>query len=490
MIENKDSKMKTNFQYFGLISAVYACFFTFCLYNNDSGITMPFFVAGTLYYFFLSMRKLGISRQKDGYFYEIAILLLGFATSITDDERIVFFNFIAIFILLVTYMLHQFFKDSDWDIPQYISSFIIVVFGTIGSLPQPFSHFNQMLKSKLSEKNQNIRYISFGLVIGFPIIIIILLLLSSADFVFANSIEFLWKNIIIPEKVIELTMMTLFAFFASYCFIAYLSKNSSKERKYIRKEGEPLIAITFTSLIALIYLFFSGIQVIYLFLGRMQIPGNFTYAQYAREGFFQLVAVCLLNLLLVIICIYYFRDHFVLKRILVTISLCTYIMIASSAFRMILYINEYHLTFLRIFVLWALVVITALISGIIIYICKPSFQLLKYSLMVLTTLYVLFSFSHPDYFIAKYNYGKFGFVEVDRIDTNYLNELSADAAPVILDYTEKLKKETGLNLNEFDQTYFDTYFSRIYKNGQDMSIRTFNLSRYIGKNAAMQFMEN
>ncbi|MFR8843973.1 MAG: DUF4153 domain-containing protein [Waltera sp.] len=51
---------------------------------------------------------------------------------------------------------------------------------------------------------------------------------------------------------------------------------------------------------------FSGIQIFGLFLGKMQLPEGYTYAQYAREGFFQLLAVSILNLILVLVCLSFF----------------------------------------------------------------------------------------------------------------------------------------------------------------------------------------
>ena len=36
----------------GAATALYALLYTICLYRNTSGITYPFFVAGTLYYFY------------------------------------------------------------------------------------------------------------------------------------------------------------------------------------------------------------------------------------------------------------------------------------------------------------------------------------------------------------------------------------------------------------------------------------------------------
>ena len=479
--------MQKNFIFFGLLSGIYACFFTFCLYKNLSGITIPLFTLGTLCYYYLCMKKLEVSKKRDGYFYEAAIILLGLATWFTDDERIILMNYMGSFILIVSFMMHQFFQDKEWDIPQYIFNFCTTLVESMFHIAQPFDDCNHMIQSRKKGKSSKMQYIFTGLLISVPFVIIILMLLTSADSVFANSLEFLFRNIVLPKNVIGISMMTIFAFLSSYCFLAYLSKEKVEMNKGKRKEGEPIIAITFTSLIALIYIIFSGIQIFYLFLGN--IPRDYSYAQYAREGFFQLVAVCILNLTLVLFCIYYFKDHKALKMILTIISLCTYIMIASSAFRMILYISQYHLTFLRIIVLWSLVVIFMMMTGIVTFILKPEFPLLKYTIVTITALYIVFSFSHPDYLVAKYNYGQVSFVNENRLDSNYLTELCADAAPAILDYTKQLKKETKLSLTMSSVMDFHSYFSRVYNNGEDMDARTFNLSKYLAKNAAAKFFE-
>lgn len=35
-------KMKADFPFFGIVSGIYAVFYTFCMYRNASGITLPF----------------------------------------------------------------------------------------------------------------------------------------------------------------------------------------------------------------------------------------------------------------------------------------------------------------------------------------------------------------------------------------------------------------------------------------------------------------
>ena len=148
-----------------------------------------------------------------------------------------------------------------------------------------------------------------------------------------------------------------------------------------------------------------------------------------------------------------------LKGVLTVMSLCTFVMIASSAMRMLLYIWYYDLTFLRILVLWALALLAVLFLGVLASIYRESFPLFRYSMVVVTVLYLALSFSHPDFIIAYVNIGKAGSPEGTKvsqsegvnagvsqaengyIDYWYLSGLSADAAPVLIPYMRELGYE-------------------------------------------------
>ena len=94
-------KMKENFSFFGLATAAYALFYAFCMYRNASGITFPFFVAGSLWYFCYSLKKLGITLKKGSAYYLVSMMLLAVSTFCTGDERIITFNALGIFLLLI-----------------------------------------------------------------------------------------------------------------------------------------------------------------------------------------------------------------------------------------------------------------------------------------------------------------------------------------------------------------------------------------------------
>lgn len=481
---NEEERIKRvkHFRFFGLWSLLYAALYTFCLYKNPAGITYPFFIGGTLFYFFLSLRRLGITAKKDSAFYVISLMLLGISTFCTDNANIHFMNKLGIFLLFFSLMIHSFYADKDWEFLKYLQAIFQTVFGSVITIGRPFSDFFLFIRSGKKgagneEESGKGKYVLLGLAISLPLAFYVLLLLASADVVFRK----LMFNIKLPDNMAGIFFCFMFALLASYCVITYLVKkeiNSSVPKKHTL---EPLTAITFTSVLSVIYIIFSGVQIIYLFVGNMALPEGYTYAEYARQGFFQLLFVCLINLALVLICLGYFKEHKVLKLMLAVISLCTYVMIASSTLRMIMYIKYYYLTFLRIFVLWSLFVIFLLITGVLIHIVKKDFPLFRYSMAAVTILYIGLSFSRPDYWIAKCNTSymtgtESGFFENENgySDIRYLERLSADAAPVIIALA---KQDIYKGFGEEEDIWFNDYLRRRTNEAEDMTLRSYNLSK-------------
>ena len=107
------------------------------------------------------------------------------------------------------------------------------------------------------------------------------------------------------------------------------------------------------------------------------------YLRQVRERrLFQLLFVCILNVIIVLLGSGLFRKINI-KCIFNLITLCTYVMIASSAYRMGLYVSEYGLTATRLCVFWALGVIALFMLGVILSICRPAFSLFRYGIIVI-----------------------------------------------------------------------------------------------------------
>lgn len=100
-----DTAVKENFHIFGLASFLYACLYAFCIYRNNSGVTYPIFVVGSIVYICYCLSKLGITWGKGKCFYMISMVLLSVSTFSTDDGRIIFFNKLGIFLLTISMLL-------------------------------------------------------------------------------------------------------------------------------------------------------------------------------------------------------------------------------------------------------------------------------------------------------------------------------------------------------------------------------------------------
>lgn len=457
-----------------LPTLIYAFFFTLFLYENYSSYTMPLFVMATLCYCNYCMNKMEVAQKKGTVFYFAGMLLLGVSSFLTGNGFIIFCNTVGIGLLLICMLLHNFYDDAKWGFGKYVESILCAIFGAISCIGDPFTDASCYQKEAKDEKHSTIMYVGIGVAISLPLLVIVILLLSSADLVFAEFINNINWNF---GDIIGVSITFIFALLASYCGIRYLGKGSLSAESKAPKMYEPVIATTVLSLLSIVYVFFCMIQIVYLFIGNMKLPQDYTYAEYAREGFFQLLFVCLLNLIIVLIVLGHFEKRPILKGLLALISACTYIMVASSAYRMTLYVQNYQLSFLRVLVFWGLGVIALFLAGIMIQIFKTDFPLFRYGLVMFSVCYLLLAFGRPDYLIANYNLSAFDKGQGEKaefLDYWYVADLSTDAAPAIADF---VKTHT---LSSKDKHWVEHYVARV-SDFESESIRQLNLSHAVAK---------
>lgn len=452
----------------GLASILYAAFSTFCLYRNLAGVTLPFFGIATLIFMIYGLKQYDVKIKRFSWFYSFIILALTVSNFLTGNETILLFNDLGFFLMLFLFLLHNVYDDRRWSFSKTTIALCEAFTFSFGALDDLYKDM-KILRIKRTEnigeeKKHYIKYIGIGLLISIPVVAILLSLLADADVVFSKFLNGLFIDLNFGTIfLISCTFIDIFL--TAYCIMRFFSKKTIKEEVTSHRNFEPLIAITVLSMVSLIYLIFSVIQIVYLFLGGGQLPDNYTYSQYAREGFFQLLAVSIINFLMVLFVNNYFKENRILKVLMTIISLCTYIMIASSFVRIIMYIDACLLTSLRIWVVWGLIVLTLLFAAVIISIYKHNFPLFKYSIIVVSVMYVLIGFIHTDYIIADYNLKYMDTIEagVAFQDFEYMKRLSTDAAPVI---------------SEYDGEWADDYFASKKYFYRDRNWRRFNMSAY------------
>lgn len=484
----KFRKMQDDFQYFGIGCFLYGILFTICLYKGFHGISLPVLTFATIVFLLGGFKRLDMKAGKNAWFYLTAWIILSISNCLTGSLVLIIFNVCGMLLLLLSFLLTNFCDTGKWGLGKFFGEMFIAPFGAVAYIGYPFKSAGQFFKNRKKGNSKVAQYIWLGIFISIPLLVVIIGLLVSADIVFRNLFENVFLYFDLPERPIYMFILLVVGILGSYGLMAYLADENINSATSEKNLWEPIVGITFLSIITFVYLVFSTIQISYLFLGNFDLPEGYTYAAYAREGFFQLLFVCLINLVIILICVSRFRENIALKVILTLFSCCTYIMIASSAFRMVLYVESYQLTFLRILVLWALVVISILLIGCIVTIYKNRFPLLQYVTVTVTIFYIAFSLAKPDYLIAKYNlnYNK------ESTDFIYLTHLSTDVIPameeagVIEEVLEKDEKAQGKS-EENQETIYVRNLKVKTDLCNEMGILDFNFSYYRAGNILSQY---
>ncbi len=144
-----------------------------------------------------------------------------------------------------------------------------------------------------------------GILIALPLVALLGLLLASADAVFSSRFSALWDWIKIekPEEFIFRLMFMLTLTYALFGLVWHaLTKTGEKhalepDQGLVNLSGVTESAIILSALNAL-FAAFVLVQVKYFFAGAQNINvEGFTYAEYARRGFFELVVAAIITLL-------------------------------------------------------------------------------------------------------------------------------------------------------------------------------------------------
>ncbi|MFD6886398.1 DUF4173 domain-containing protein [Streptomyces sp. NPDC059957] len=186
----------------------------------------------------------------------------------------------------------------------------------------------------------------------------------------------------------------------------------------------------------LLFAAFNAVQLAVLFGGYRKVleSTGLTYAEYARQGFWQLLWATLLTLAVIALALRWAPrdgagDRRLVRAVLGTLCVLTLVVVASALRRMDLYVDAYGLTRLRLSVagveLWLGLVIVLIMAGGLF-----GARWLPRAVAGSAVAAVLaFGLMSPDGVIAEGNVTRY---EQDgKIDLAYFQSLSADAVPAL-----------------------------------------------------------
>jgi hypothetical protein len=394
------------------------------------------------------VRRHKINAGPDAAWLAITALLLGFAFLRRDAQPLDAFDALALIGVLamaaasVQGEVIAKWYPFDW-IRAVVSAAIASVFGGFQLLFNDI-HWRQLPQD---DRLRNVRRVALGLLLATPVLLIFAGLFSSADPVFGNVLS----NLFAFNAETVLSHMFLIGFWAFLVAGYFRWSLLGRPLHGVTPTLKPIQSIvplaTALALINFLFLLFVVVQLRYFFGGSgvVEQTSGLTYADYARQGFFQLMTASILVLPILLGSealvhtgtapqIRVFRQ---LAGLL--LALLSVVMI-SALQRMRLYVAAFGLSAQRLYATAFMILLFGMLAWFAWTVLRGRrerfvFGSLMQALAVLAGLHLL----NPDAYIVNHNLNRPG---AERpFDAKYAVTLGGDAVPPLLSALPRLVAE-------------------------------------------------
>jgi hypothetical protein len=370
--------MKANSNRFWTIVILLGWAFDFLFWKKLLGINFVIYVALVLATGILLLQVDGFRPSRGSSLLLLPTAFLATMTFIRLEPLTVFLSVVGVLFLMgvfaLTYLRGQWIRYGLLD---YVFGFLRL-FGSMVARPLGFVAETRNDQPSSSEKRTAYIWpVVRGIVIALPVIAIFASLLSAADPIFAKRFEDfikIFKIENLPEYIFRLVYILIFAYVLAGTFLHAAQK--SGEAVQAKTLVAPFLGFTESAIVlgsvVLLFIAFVVIQFQYFFGGQANIHiEGYTYSEYARKGFGELVAVAFFSLLMLLGLGAITRREMesqrrVFSSLGVTLVGLVIVMLISAYQRLVLYEAAYGFSRLRtythVFMIWlGLLLITVVI---------------------------------------------------------------------------------------------------------------------------------
>jgi len=457
-----------------LVGTIIICLLhSILLVNQDLGLNVLLFTIPLLGFLIYRMREEKVIKNKWGFLYIIPIIVLSTSYFIYDNS-LKYLNFLVIpglyFLMYITTI-------------KPVNTFADMIVEVLNLLVKPLNFIGMFMKEtmklipskehkkKVVKKNNDVL---ISLLVVIPVVIIVLMLLSSADSIFGG----IFKNIFnidlsflrLDEVVTRVILFVLlFLYLGSTTFFLTQEYRKEKRVKGEEKEYKPLTLNMLLVSLNIIYVVFDIIQINSLLLHR--VAKGFNYADYARSGFFQLMTISFINIIIVLLskkC----KEETKTKIMSIGMILLTLIINISAFYRMFLYEQAYGYTVLRLGVYVILITEAILFIPTIVYIINKKTPILNWYLAITIGVYSFINCFSVDRIIAENNIERYA--RTGKIDIYYLENNNYDNLNQLRQLLPALKDNK--EIFEAEKDSLDAYINSMDKDNKT-TIFGYNLSK-------------
>nr|WP_315025286.1 DUF4173 domain-containing protein [uncultured Aminipila sp.] len=318
-----------------------------------------------------------------------------------------------------------------------------------------------------NKHSRNAMYAVTGAVIFFPLMVFVVGQLSLADAAFEELLDRIMQAVSL-DSILTYAMQFIIGIpVACYLFGLIYGNTAERNTDSINKEkilifsedisfAPRLTVYTVMIIFNLIYILFFVSQTAYLLSAFENVlPDTFTYAEYARRGFFELCKVAAVNVILIALANIFItkkdngkgsgKQPKMLRLQTAIMSIMTMGLIITALRKMYMYIQSYGLTQLRVYTSWFMVMLLLAFAIILLRQVK-NFNASKIMIIGGIIGFMILSYGNVDGNVAKYNIENYENGSLEKLDYKALFRLSDGATPYLYDLYNKTEDVKTRNL--------------------------------------------
>lgn len=398
----------------------------------------------------------------------------------------------GVMLMLIAFLFTVYCIEISGCFKNCVNNFKMLLDTLLETCAQPFADLGLVARSAKNGAgaSKNVLGALIGVVVAIPVLVVVIPLLCSSDAAFQN----LFKNLL--ENIGAYIGQIIFAVVITPFLFSYMFGKRNGSTLSTRVDGKktrifPISAcISFLSVISVVYIVFIFSQLAYFFSafkGILPDGYDLTASEYARKGFYEMFAVCVINILLVgLIFAFVKRKNIALKILSAFVSLFSVLLIVIAMQKMRLNVATYGLSRNRLFVCVFLIMALVVIAFLIAHIFMPKLKYMQAVIVACSVIFIAFSFCDVDACVARYNINAYQNGQIETLDFDTLEDLSSSAIPYVADLADNAKdKETAKkasnciaqwSVNNSNSDWFKVSGGKLVRN-KSIDFRDFTLSR-------------
>ena len=278
-----------------------------------------------------------------------------------------------------------------------------------------------------------------GLCLAIPVVAILIPLLMSADAAFDGLLDLLpdfeWA------EAFNTVLWGLALAYPLYTRGTGLHHQPRENRAARERKGLNAITVnTVLIAVATVYLAYLASQLAY-FVGGFSgiLPEEYTMAEYARRGFFEMAWLCAINLFVTALSMGLVTAKgnapLLTKLLCLFLGLVTLFLVAAASAKMVLYIGSYGLTRLRVLTQVFMIWLAAVTITVCVWLFRPKLPYMKSAMVLGLALCAVLMWADVDSQVARYNVRAYQSGKLSTVDVYYLRDLNASAVPWLEELT-------------------------------------------------------